>query len=68
VVEDITDGGVPTSLSLARDDGRTNWQMSTATASLRKVWLREEYVLYDLNGDGIAERLCIHRVGNTILN
>jgi hypothetical protein len=28
------------------------------------VWLSEEYVLYDLNGDGIAERLCVHRVGN----
>jgi hypothetical protein len=27
----------------------------------------EEYVLYDLNGDGIAERLCVHRVGNTVL-
>jgi hypothetical protein len=31
------------------------------------VWLREEYVLYDLNGDGISERLCVHRVGNTVL-
>jgi hypothetical protein len=33
----------------------------------RKVWLSEEYVLYDLNGDGIAERLCVHRVGTEIL-
>jgi hypothetical protein len=29
--------------------------------------LLEEYVRFDADGDGIAERLCIHRVGNTVL-
>ncbi len=29
--------------------------------------LRIEYVLVDYDGDGIAERRCIHRVGSTIL-
>lgn len=57
-----------TSLAQARDDGRTNWTgLSDRRGALRKVWLNEEYVLFDLNGDGIAERLCVHRVGNTIL-
>jgi hypothetical protein len=53
----------------ARDDGRNVglWAYSIVWGLNRKVWLREEYVLYDLNGDGIAERLCVHRVGNTIL-
>jgi hypothetical protein len=35
---------------------------------LRRVLLLEEYVRFDLDGDGIAERLCVHRVGDTILN
>ncbi len=34
---------------------------------MRKVVLLEEYARFDLNGDGIAERLCVHRVGNTVL-
>lgn len=34
---------------------------------LRQVVLMEEYVRYDLDGDGIAERLCVHRIGDTIL-
>lgn len=55
------------SILTARDDGRSTMGTDRQGA-LRKVWLCEEYVLYDLNGDGLAERLCIHRVGNTILN
>src|SRR4249919_212956 len=35
--------------------------------ALRRVLLLEEYVCFDADGDGIAERLCIHRVGDTIL-
>jgi hypothetical protein len=67
-VEGIQGDGLPTSLAQARDDGRSNWQGLTDRAGAnRKVWLNEEYVLYDLNSDGIAERLCIHRVGNTVL-
>jgi hypothetical protein len=35
---------------------------------LRKVRYREEYTFFDLDGDGIAERLKVCRVGNTVLN
>lgn len=54
------------SIGFARDDGR-EFSRDDRTGALRKVWLLEEYPLYDLNGDGIAERLCVHRVGTTIL-
>lgn len=30
-------------------------------------WLNEEYVLWDLDGDGIAERVFVHRIGNNVL-
>ena len=53
-------------LGFARTDGRDDTTFDR-TGALRKVWLCEEYVLFDLNEDGLAERLCIHRVGNTIL-
>lgn len=56
-------------LSNARDADRAwNWQMVDRDGPMRRVLLVEEYPLYDLNGDGIAERLCVHRVGNTILS
>lgn len=66
---DGIEGDAPfTALSTSRDDGRASWQGFTdRDGALRKVWLREEYVLFDLDGDGLAERLCVHRVGNTIL-
>jgi hypothetical protein len=69
-VETVQDSNpLETSLANARMDGRTNWtNLSDRQGSLRKVWLREEYVLFDLNNDGIAERLCVHRVGNTVLS
>lgn len=59
-----------TGLSVARDDGRSILYVegNDRTGPNRKVWLNEEYVLFDLNGDGIAERLCVHRVGTTVLN
>ena len=65
----IGDGSGPIiSLSQARDDGRNSFtDIAERGGALRKVWLREEYVLFDLNNDGIAERLCVHRVGNNIL-
>lgn len=31
-------------------------------------WLREEYVLLDFDGDGIAERRCIMRLGQKVLS
>jgi hypothetical protein len=52
----------------ARDRQRTNRQQTEQRTGVnRQVYLREEYPLWDLNGDGIAERLCVHRVGNLIL-
>jgi hypothetical protein len=67
--DNLQDGGSSAelqSMQFARDDGRSVLS-DDRKGALRKVWLREEYVLYDLNGDGLAERLCVHRVGNTIL-
>lgn len=67
VVDDV-EGNDPRYYMQARDDDHGQWSQGLhRTGSLRKVWLREEYVFFDLNEDGIAERLCIHRVGSTIL-
>jgi hypothetical protein len=66
----LGEGGNPnfSVLAQARDDGRNTWYgLLDRQGANRQVWLNEEYVLFDLNGDGIAERLCVHRVGNTIL-
>jgi hypothetical protein len=60
------DNPYASALAQARNDDRA-YMVNDRAGSLRKVWLREEYVLYDLDGDGIAERLCVSRVGNTIL-
>lgn len=58
-----------TAVAQARDDGRQDWTgLTNRVGANRKVWLNEEYVLYDLDGDGIAERLCVHRVGNSVLS
>jgi hypothetical protein len=52
----------------ARDPWRTDWQDGgERQGANRKVWHHEEYATFDLNGDGIAELLLVHRVGNTIL-
>jgi len=67
----LSEGSNPfmTSLATARDDGRPSWiGIDDRIGANRKVWLNEEYVLYDLDGDGISERLCVHRVGNAVLN
>ena len=68
----LSEGNNPfmTALAQARNDGRTNWVdtgLADRTGVNRKVWLNEEYVLYDMDGDGISERLCVHRVGNSVL-
>lgn len=57
-------------LATARDQGISPyWQnVTNREGANRKVWHREEYVTYDLNGDGIAELLLVHRVDNTILS
>lgn len=48
-------------------NGRNSW-MQDRSGVMRKVWLHEEYVFFDMDGDGIAERLKVHRVGNEILS
>jgi hypothetical protein len=57
---------VPDPLSQARDGGLETVGVFRQGPN-RRVLLLEEYVLYDADRDGIAERLCVHRVGNTVL-
>lgn len=61
------DSGPDDNLAQARDSD-SRWDGSERSGAARKVWLLEEYVRYDLNGDGVLESLCVHRVGNTILS
>lgn len=35
---------------------------------MKKGWLKEEYILFDLDGDGVAERLRVYRLNNKILD
>jgi len=41
---------------------------STTDDAMAEGWLRVEYVLVDMDGDGIAERRCIHRLHEKILS
>ena len=66
-VEDLQDDDASKFLVTSRDDGRSEWQ-SDRIGVLRKVRYHEEYVFFDADGDGIAERLKVCRVGNTILD
>lgn len=60
------DAGLATARNATRSwDGRTIYDRD---GPMQRVWLLEEYPLFDLNGDGIAERLRVHRVGHTILS
>lgn len=65
----IGNGNANTVLEHARDANRsqTAYSVGQRDGANRLVWLEEEYPLYDLNGDGIAERLFVHRVGNVVL-
>lgn len=62
-------GNTNTTVEQARDERRsvTVQSVGQRTGANKIIWLEEEYVLYDLNGDGIAERLFVHRVGNVVL-
>jgi hypothetical protein len=53
----------------ARDSerGKDRNSIGQRTGANKMLWLSEEYPLYDLDGDGIAERLFVHRIGNHIL-
>lgn len=70
-VETLRDDGLSSSmesLRFARDDGRSTMLGDDRKGMLRKVRYLEEYTFYDLDDDGIAERLKVCRVGDTILN
>lgn len=47
----------------ASDDAETD----TSDDSMAEGWLRIEYVLVDMDGDGVAERRCIYRLNERIL-
>lgn len=58
-----------TVVDYARDDGRSNSRRNVGrrVGAQRQLWFYEEYPLYDLDGDGISERLFVHRIGRNIL-
>lgn len=71
-VDDLGDDNYTSSgdiLRNARDQNRGDPYHSGdyRTGANRRYWLREEYARFDLNGDGIAELLKVHRVGTMAL-
>lgn len=54
------------SRSYERDD-QDGWHEEESTVALQKVLLLEEYARMDVDGDGIAERVKVFRVGDEIL-
>jgi hypothetical protein len=58
-----------TQVENARDAERSQTRNSVGqrVGADKQLWLDEEYALYDLDGDGIAERLFVHRIGSTVL-
>ena len=64
-VDEVQGHFIPDTLAQARDG--FDQRMVDREGVNRRVMLLEEYVLYDADRDGIAERLCVHRVGNTVL-
>lgn len=60
VVEALPQHEPTDTLTQARDESRY--------VTSRTVWLHEEWVLFDANGDGIDELLFIQRVDDTILS
>lgn len=63
------DANVSTVVEQARDDNRSTDRntIGSRPGVNRMVWLKWEYPLFDLNGDGIAERLCVMRIGSHVL-
>lgn len=49
------------------DRGATSNSNGARYGVQRQLWLHHEFPLYDLDGDGIAERLDVLRVGQTVL-
>lgn len=58
-----------TVVDYARDSQRSNSRrnLGRREGAQRQLWFYEEYPLYDLDGDGVSERLFVHRIGRTIL-
>lgn len=50
------------------EDEGTRLSRSGADKASQTVTLLEEYIRVDRDGDGIAELLCVHRVGTTLLD
>jgi hypothetical protein len=68
--EELRDGGERTLQTNLRNVGlneSTGFESSTDDDALAEGWLKIEYVLIDMDGDGIAERRVIHRVNDKIL-
>jgi hypothetical protein len=63
------DGANQTVVETARDTdrGQTRESIGSRRDAQRQLWLLTEYPLYDLDGDGIAERLFVHRIGQHVL-
>lgn len=54
-------------LSFARDEGLNVLSVEDRIGPNRRQVLMEEYIRFDADRDGIAERLCVWRVGTTVL-
>lgn len=68
--EELRDAGERTVKSNLRNIGIDDMQdfgTQTNDDATAEGWLRIEYILVDMDGDGIAERRCIHRVHDKIL-
>lgn len=48
--------------------GQTRNTMGARTGAQKQLWLCHEFPLWDLDGDGIAERLDVMRIGQTVLS
>ena len=57
-----------TNVGLNASEGLGEMDPSTNDDAMAEGWLRIEYVLVDMDGDGIAERRCIHRLHDKILS
>ena len=53
----------------ARDTGRgqTDTTVGQRTGPQKRLWMHHEFPLFDLDGDGIAERLDVLRIGMVVL-
>lgn len=69
VADDVTDGDglVDTDIVDARDRWDEDEDAPTGVKATRAVWLTEEHVRLDFDGDGIAELRRIVRIGSQIL-